>query len=101
MPSIRYFRVTQGLQSMRTDGSRVDISGDVHYFHYLSIGLDVIDPTLCFLKKFEISPKFRNAVNSIFQSDAGASIHENGWISSGYQWGCPLLPLFIDWTRCY
>src|SRR5664279_2891824 len=44
---------------MATDGSRLEISGDVDYFQYLSIGLYVITPTLRFLKIFEISPKFR------------------------------------------
>src|SRR5664279_2722016 len=57
--SIQYFRVTQALQSMTTDGSGVDISGDVDYFQYSSIGLDDIHPKLCFLKIFEISSKFR------------------------------------------
>src|SRR5664279_5505206 len=44
---------------MTTDGSRLEITGDVNYFQYLSIGLYVIHPTLCFLKIFEISRKFR------------------------------------------
>src|SRR5664279_1030573 len=44
---------------MATDGSRLEISGDVNYFQYLSIGLYVIHPTLCFLKIFELSRKFR------------------------------------------
>src|SRR5664279_4556268 len=44
---------------METDGSRLEITGDVNYFQYLSIGLYVIHPTLCFLKIFEISGKFR------------------------------------------
>src|SRR5664279_1039619 len=57
--SIRYFRVTYGIQSMETAGSRLEISGDVDYLQYLSIGLYVIHPTLCFLKIFEISRKFR------------------------------------------
>src|SRR5664279_1524547 len=44
---------------MTTDGSRLEITGDVNYLQYLSIGLYVIHPTLCFLKIFEISRKFR------------------------------------------
>src|SRR5664279_4222883 len=44
---------------MTTDGSRLEITGDVNYFQYLSIGLYVIHPALCFLKIFEISRKFR------------------------------------------
>src|SRR5664279_87064 len=44
---------------LETDGSRLEISGDVDYLQYLSIGLYVIHPTLCFLKIFEISRKFR------------------------------------------
>src|SRR5664279_1667723 len=44
---------------MATDRSRLEISGDVDYFQYLSIGLYVIHPTLCFLKIFEISRKLR------------------------------------------
>src|SRR5664279_1954845 len=49
--------------------------------------------------KFRVnSEKF---VNSIFQSDIGPSIDGNRWILTGNQWGCRLLPIFIDWTLCY
>src|SRR5664279_5102820 len=44
---------------MATDELRLEIIGDVDYFQYLSIGLYVIHPALCFLKIFEISRKFR------------------------------------------
>src|SRR5664279_574859 len=58
-PSLRYFRATQGLQSMNSHGSRVDMCREVHYFQYFSIGLDVMHRTLWFLKIFHISRKFR------------------------------------------
>src|SRR5664279_2435754 len=57
--SIRYFTVTQGLLSMSSDRSRVDMSWDVPCLQYLSVGLDGIHPTLCFLKILEILLKFR------------------------------------------
>src|SRR5664279_500164 len=49
--------------------------------------------------KFRVNPE--KIVNSIFHSDTGASIEEFRKISSGYELGCPLPPIFIDWTRWY
>ena len=52
---------------------------------------------------FSKCSKFREdsqkTVNSTYRSDAGASMDEIGWISSGYHWGHPFPSIGIDWTR--
>src|SRR5664279_5005528 len=79
---------------------------------WISVGMSITSiiyrlDSMLFIRNsvFSKYSKFRvdseKTVNSIVQSDTRASIDDHGWISSGYQWGCRLLPLFIDWTRCY
>src|SRR5664279_87270 len=80
--------------------------------NWISVGMSVVSniyrlDSVFFIRHpgFSKCSKFRvnseKTVNSIFESDTGASFDEFRWISTGYQWGCLLPLIFIDWTQCF
>src|SRR5664279_5630250 len=89
-----------------------DTGASIDEFRWISVGMSVASNIyrldLVFFIRHSVFSKYskfrvnsEKTVNSIFDSDKGASIDEFRWISTGYQWGCLLPLIFIDWTQCF